>query len=182
MSGSVTTATQFTKQHLIIQALEAVCPDWAGKIEVGQEGTRPLTMKTYHGTAKADIVIRQGDMEGAREGIKGFTDMGLRLDENTGTYVFDISDIDRGVSTYEHLNQEHSRYGQQFEEEVASAYAALDLAEQCAQRGARVVNPIGVVPAEYVGPEHAGKTCFGVLMEIDEDQLRQMGVVVPASR
>jgi hypothetical protein len=184
MSGSVTTATQFTKQHLIVQALEAVCPEWAGKIEIRQENQNPnsLTMKTYHGTAKADVVIRSGNMQGQNQAERGFADMGLRLDQNTGSYVWDISDVDRGTYQSQNLNETYGKYGQEFEGEVASAYAALDLAEQCAARGARAVSPIGVVPGEYVASEHAGKTCFGVLMEIDEDQLRQMGIAVPAAR
>ena len=181
MSGSVTTATQFVKQHLIVQALEAVCPDWAGKIEIRQEGKKSLDLETHHGVAKADIAVRKRDMQGKTEQA-GYADIGLKLDQSTGTYVWDISDVDMGTFQHGDYSERYGKYGQEFQDEVASAYAALDLAEECAARGARAVSPIGVVPAEYVSPEHANKTCFGVLMEIDEDQLRQMGVVVPVSR
>ena len=177
--------SEFVNQQRIVEALEIVCPEWAGKIEIAEQGSNSLIV---HGTneANVDIAVRKTDMKGLKAN-HGYGDLGLQWDETTGKYKWQISEDDQGK--YEkrknpqtgemewdpngHYNSQYSLYGDDFIKEVNCVYAALELIEQAKAKGCRVSSDT----PQRITDEQYGD-CWGVEGEVDEDQLAKMGVRV----
>lgn len=162
-------------QQRIVESLETVCPEFAGKIEVAQPGSNSIAL-IGHGEAQVDIAIRSRNMKGKASGA-GYADMGLKWNGQVFEWV--ISDCDMGE--YEkkrdadgneiadprgHFNSTYGEYGDQFLQQINSVYAALELIEQVKSKGGRVIGEL----------QKMDNGEWGVEAEIDESQLVRAGI------
>jgi len=185
MSGYKIVVSQMNNQVLVVKALERICPDWAGKIEVGQPGRNQVVAKGAHGDVGCDIVVHQQDMLGQVED-HGYSDLGLRWNAQRRAYEWVISDCDRGnynspngaydpEGQHSSYNKRYGNYSEVFTGDVVGLYTALQAIEDHKARGAVVE----AEPQLEQNPDLGRAWKYEV--SYDEAALVSLGVAMPAS-